>query len=871
MLTLRRLDQALQPSATSPSPVPDQSVNRRASVVNRSTSSLIRRRSLVATPGLATRSSPPNAVRRTWNAWKGAQADPQEHKWKVEMMGTSPLTRLAALDLADDGRDSPTPRAQTPGDMDYSHLGSLKLGSLVVTNGAASPAVSARKISRRRSNADISQEEDYFTASEGTCSPLMGKPARKRGHSRSKSSVFPKSPLHRGLRISDESRRAKTTSRCDSPLKMENRGRDESDSELEPMKRRLHVVNKSADTLARDYMAEIPDSPFRKSEDTTAGHRDEGFSDSFHDNSVSFREEAFRILDGTIFGESMATREHSNSIPQVPQHEVTPSKERRKSRPTPRKADSGYSSGGSFRTAHREAKKESTVPTLSKQPPVVADLSKRGNGSDSDDAVSLYTFEQMLALPISQKPLPPTPTDEDVEPQPSRLQVPDIALDQKVAASSPISPRTTQSAGSYWTMDSSFSTQKRLQKRRPSYQELPVVQSCQPVAEGTIPNIPDNVRAKFVRRLSHAPEMECLTQTYQPKDHINSEESVIDSPVVMSIEFPSPSSSPAPRPRNHRRSQTERPPTPPPHGFRRSLSLFRNKSEAEKQKEASHGEENAAVTVVDLGTIGSALGRSPYDVAMSAVPRKAVTSPTHPHQLGNALPRAKSMVNMDAKCAAEVARLRSKDRALLRPEMPQRPRSYHEMNIEAGEAMAFKRRPHSIYSDVPPVPTVEYGDGSLSHSSAPQIEDPVSTENRPGPGFRARSTGRGPVVSQLIDKYDHHGQKIAETEQQNWESHARLWRERRKSIGEGLRQRTEASPASAATLNQRASSQPPEDMVMADRYGGGLSYGYEGRGYGIGGSAGTRQLHSAASRKSMHFSNQFGVDLSDVPVFVQRV
>jgi hypothetical protein len=133
-------------------------------------------------------------------------------------------------------------------------------------------------------------------------------------------------------------------------------------------------------------------------------------------------------------------------------------------------------------------------------------------------------------------------------------------------------------------------------------------------------------------------------------------------------------------------------------------------------------------------------------------------------------------------------------------------------------------------------------------------------------GFRARSTGRGIVVSQLVDKYDKYGNKTSSSPsvQPDWDAHARLWSQRRKSIGEGLRQRAEIS-------NERASSQPPEDITMYGRYSGGLHYNYEGRGYGVGGSAGTRQLHSAASRKSMHYSHQFGVDLSDVPVFVQQM
>jgi hypothetical protein len=88
--------------------------------------------------------------RRTWNSWKTPKLDAEdEAKWSVEMMGKSPLNRLAALDLAEEGRSSPVPRAETPGELDYAHLGSFKLGSLRVTNGPASPTPSA-KFRRRR-------------------------------------------------------------------------------------------------------------------------------------------------------------------------------------------------------------------------------------------------------------------------------------------------------------------------------------------------------------------------------------------------------------------------------------------------------------------------------------------------------------------------------------------------------------------------------------------------------------------------------------------------------------------------------------------------------------------------------------------------
>ncbi|KZF24633.1 hypothetical protein L228DRAFT_237545 [Xylona heveae TC161] len=59
----------------------------------------------------------------------------------------------------------------------------------------------------------------------------------------------------------------------------------------------------------------------------------------------------------------------------------------------------------------------------------------------------------------------------------------------------------------------------------------------------------------------------------------------------------------------------------------------------------------------------------------------------------------------------------------------------------------------------------------------------------------------------------------------------------------------------------------PGEHVLG-RYEGGLHYGYE-PGRGIGGSAGTRGLRTSASRKSMYWATGYGIDLSDVPVFVE--
>jgi hypothetical protein len=78
--------------------------------------------------------------------------------------------------------------------------------------------------------------------------------------------------------------------------------------------------------------------------------------------------------------------------------------------------------------------------------------------------------------------------------------------------------------------------------------------------------------------------------------------------------------------------------------------------------------------------------------------------------------------------------------------------------------------------------------------------------------------------------------------------------------------------AFATSLHESHNS--TSEMLILDRFAGGLGYGYD-PGYGIGGSAGTRNTgrlgYRGENRKSVRESERWGVDLSDVPVFLRQV
>ncbi|KAH6866690.1 hypothetical protein BKA58DRAFT_388442 [Alternaria rosae] len=844
---LAALQEVLESPEEPPQPVAEAPPSRRTSLVDRSSSSLTRRQSLVQTPGVGTRHSPIEGRRRTWNSWKAPKLTPEEEaKWQPKSKAKAHLSPQAALRLSDEHRDNDTARAHTPSDLDYAHLGNLQPGTLVVTNGAASPVPSSETLELRKT-----EDEDYFEATEYASSPLMIKSTRRRAHTRSKSAAVPATCSLYEL----EANEVATPYDSETPVVMmayTSEPQPIIEDESPKFLRLTPQSKKGAAQFAQSYQDDIPLSPFLASEETTEPKQRE---------------------PSPTLPEPKPQPEIEISAPSSPSTAPTSNKSKSKAsqRPAPRTTDSGYSSAASLRIVDQESTENATTILCHRcndSPQMVevnqgretrrSILVKQNRQfvesptttSDSDGSTESGRSKQLLSVNVQKARYLPA----------LNSPVPSTSSSTRSSTSECVhSPTTPRSISSRASFDSaSLKQQKRFHKKRPSHAEHPIVQSCQPIPEGTIPEVPTKVRAKFERRVSSSPGMDCLTHTYPTKEHVSVDDSTMEASAPEQTEF-----------KPLAELESERAPTPPAHGRRRSLSFFRRKS-APAQSQNEQEPEQASLDVVHLGTITSSLGTSPYDIAMSDTPRQRVVSPTHPHQLGSSLPRSKSMVTMDSKSAAEFARLHSKDLSVAGRDRPpqQRRKSYHNMNKESGEATASRLRPQSV--DVPPVPSI-----NTARLTVPQTGRPQGPRAAPSP--RPRSPrGSPPMI-----RYGSPPQKLPPQGVIS-QRQSQVWHQRRRTLGDRLYSdvnldlysdpndaSNNASPVeSPIEMTPPKEVKAPNNMSSWDRFSGGLEYNYE-HGAGIGGSAGTRSHHSNASLKSLAFQHQYGVDLSDVPIMIR--
>ncbi|KAJ9645154.1 hypothetical protein H2199_003158 [Coniosporium tulheliwenetii] len=866
--------------------------------------------------------------------------------------------------------------------MDYTHLGGFKLGSLKITNGMASPAPSmtnSKNVSRRQSTPDLQhREDDYFTASEGCASPERITPDNTwQTELASQTSMLPRAPMSRKVRTRQDALKSKASG---SPLRIERR-RHNSDNirsnDRSPISDSVvgHTGHCSALDLAETYMAELPASPYGNRSPPKDDLAREDASD-IDSATAALRTDALCKLNGTSGEEDTAPLWQDSDFKLPPLTDFTHNNKLKTERPAHVKADSGYSSGNSLITLQTKWNAEDDASIYSKRASQYDILQITG----SDDARSTHASQQAPSSSASSKrsvEASRSTTEESADTldqekaRPSKTRRKSIIRSISLGRAKHRSLPTTSTSSDLPPVPSSQSSEKsprkgkKLQKQRPSGQVSPVVQGQRPIRAGSIPHVPDDVVAKFCKRIKSSPDMEHLKRTYASVKAGSNESFEEPIPLSVPIIFPGDSV------RNSLAFDAEDeklpPPPPPPHRQAPSTSSRRRSDSRSRSNYSGHkSEDYEFLGVSDFGTVAESLGGSPYDIAMGTLKAPSSAAPTQPHHLStNVTAQSSSRTAMDSETAAAYARARSHDRAAP-PERnawsTSRPRSFHERDLKDGERYVKNfSRPHSMYDDAPPVPALPASRGSSNSASSTQnvAELPASpvksraelpAENTSPASAPAAETN--PPFQRLSTGID-------------WESHRNLWRQRRKSIGEGLlRRSTEpttdsdgalvapkaaapaivvsryitpiqhpsastaptttafppkrpASPSIAALAarfekqqQQEQRQQDPEppatrptksstdlpippgrhsaDSVrsarssikstksaedvrdsMTDRYSGGLGYGYEA-GFGLGGSAGTRHLRSAASRKSLEFAHQFGVDLSDVPVFVTK-
>ncbi|KAI9894013.1 MAG: hypothetical protein M1814_004783 [Vezdaea aestivalis] len=886
-----------------------QPTSRRASKGTEGHASLSRRKSFL-TAGIATRGGLSNPFRKAPRPEDSNTQEYFDYYYNPKLPETSPLSRIAALDLADDRH---TPRAVTPLDEQLvnSHLAGLRLGTLRITNGAASPVPSESTLGSVRR---VSAEEEFFSASEGRRSDEdEASPRRIRrrddfAHGRSKSNLSlkisdksweqalvdtersrqrSKSPLKQQVSPNGSARRSSSASSADTVLR--HRSRSPSDVLLTP---------DTSKSIAQAYQDELPDSPYmftafpeessRLIATTKVSDMDaELFDDEDEISTCSLddlesvrggtRDAALRILDGERTPPPVQRHFDMMSLHQTSNNETI---ERVTLAPLLSKVDSGYSSTASERSSPRDdvcealqLNRHSDWQTFKvyQRPMSVAAAPLR-----SPPSVPLDSLQKQLPS-IPRRPAPPIPLEALMSAKRNSRPaipkaLPSLPADDGVQltdssgdADAEFDERDSRRSRSPKRPGSVANARRKLQKRRPLSQpaRLPVklitVQGYREIGQTHIPPVPSEIMAKNAQRQKTFPALE---HTFPSHLHTNLDAETTAPPSIMPpIRFPSPSSTSNIRPHSPHNGH------PAPQRDYSSIKPLRS----DRRSSWNRTPGAAVPTITDFGTVVESLGIGPYEAARIAAshtqPRSA-NSALSPYRL-SAPPSSQtstpSQFTMDAATASAFARERS---TMLRSRS-------HDRNFSRPLSMNSTARPQQhpipprprswVYetSQAPPMPRlpVAYEQDVVYHDyNVDEDEDEVDRntrmnriltlpENTPK-GDRER---KGPFLG-LKSSTENLAGGIAA----GWAAHKANWRERRKSAGEVLMRK--------ALKNGEAVK-----VKEGGRYEGGLQYGYQA-GVGVGGSAGTRSAGGGmigGERREGDVGRKFGVDLGDVPVFVQ--
>ena len=478
----------------------------------------VRRKSLY-TPGLATR-NPSDILKKPPQSETIDPHVDRDYYYDPSKPQESPLSQLAALQLGNDGRS-------TPSNFDYPQLGGLQLGTLRVTNGIGSPTPRNRTPDSvcQSSTLDSKSHDEYFTASEGS---VVGR------HS-------PALP-HRG----------------DSPLKFES-----TDSFSTPPYDHNNATPGGSSpartpdcavSMAHAYISELDGSPFKL--DGASGFRadrmptndeaivipqDEGPATEMwrkfiedaeiRHGSNETQEDALRKLNGN-------NPPSLSGLDDVHRPSISGSISSRYSIPieTPN-TDSGYGSKISL-----EASRNVVATNLVR--PELSTTSQEEHHSRPQNLSSGFSSPRITQIPSNRSVSGPRDMPQFMSGQ-GRYSLQESGP-PPLPYSFSVMPRPTLPVkGESSARSPTHKSVRKLQKSRPKSQPLfPIItgQGCRELAEVRIPRVPSIIAAKHAERLSQFP---LLNHTFPSSQHTHVDEPISPNGTCtevypLPIRFPSP-------------------------------------------------------------------------------------------------------------------------------------------------------------------------------------------------------------------------------------------------------------------------------------------------------------------------------------------
>lgn len=648
----------------------------------------IRRKSL-RQPGIATRIEEDERWAPSPPAEDGIDAN-HDYYYNPVFAEKAAGSELEALNLESSRTSKPVKpplvRTETPSDLVF--LGGLKLGSLHVTNGRASPAPSdLSRRARARSTPNLRMASSELGHSDRE--EFDGHARAVIGDGRPNSPNMPRIPLRLTLQ----------TSECESPLRVCGHDTlpkvmtvfEAVDQSLQAHKQmeNLSMANCHPDrctSMAEDYMAELPASPFvitRRSSSSQSILNPTSKATEFEDGL--FEDDSVTPSDSESVGTSTVETYYSSN-------DVTPAQDKpdlspQYSEPTDTLPDSGYSSNSSLRGALE----------------VVDDVT----------AADIKVLRAPGAA--SHSPQNELKRRQDRRPGPRPLYPSILKHAGATTTSLPIFKNLLHSSITVCTVMTTTSTppthkakkltKLRLLSRSASSNDV-TVQGNQEVFASSIPPIPAEFTANLAIRSRQVPE---LQHTFETRQH-TAESPTNYSSELAEIRFPSPAPS-------IDRSDHESSAPPRPHARKESISRWRGSSKRRSSvRHSSHdiSEADALAVIHDFGTVGYSLGGNPYDIARTNLESRSQKSvePAHkmnPYNITSAVERPKSTGGMDAETAVGLARRRS--RSIFERDSLSVAEKRNLFN-DRGGLPGKNLRPMSLTANTPPLPSLPAGFGT---------------------------------------------------------------------------------------------------------------------------------------------------------------